>query len=201
MERELTPTLWLMPLPFGVLLGLAFLGLSREREDDGVLLLYLFILLNAITAVAFYFESRYRLPAVPLICVIAGAGAIELVDRARERRAGLVLWLAPAVAIAALSVYPWTRDSYFQGAHEYFNLGNEYKQRERYPEAIASYRKSLDRKEDNWRVHVNLASALFHAGDFADSADHYERVLELHPSYELRDRVELLLRRSRAHAR
>jgi 4-amino-4-deoxy-L-arabinose transferase-like glycosyltransferase len=201
MERELTPALWLMPLPFGVLLGLAFLGLRREREDDGVLLLYLFILLNIATVVVFYFESRYRLPAVPFVCVIAGAGAVEIIDRVRERRTDVALWLAPAVVIAALSVYPWTRATYFQGADEYFNLGNEYKERERYREAVASYRKSLERREDYWRVHVNLAIALFHAGEFAESAQHYERVLELHPNWENRAQVERLLRRSREHAR
>ena len=72
-ERELSPALWLMPVPFGVLLALGVAGL-RGRPREGTGLLGLFVLANLGSVLIFYFSSRYRLPAVPFVCVFAGAG-------------------------------------------------------------------------------------------------------------------------------
>ena len=63
----MTPSLWLMPIPFGIILGLAFLGVRATRWKVAEhALLYLFVVANLLTVLIFFFSSRYRLPAVPV---------------------------------------------------------------------------------------------------------------------------------------
>jgi 4-amino-4-deoxy-L-arabinose transferase-like glycosyltransferase len=198
MERDLTPTLWLAPLPFGVLLALALLGVRATGSPDSrQTIVYLFVLVNLGSVLIFHFASRYRAPAVPFVCAIAGAGCIELVDRVRHRRHGLVLWLAAAVALGAFSLYPWTNHTRIQGANEYTNLGNEFADRDRHAEAIASYREALKVLPREWKIHLNLANSYYQLGDLSSALHHYGRVVEINPHVDMRPQIEHRMARLR----
>jgi hypothetical protein len=80
--RRFVPWLWLLPLPFGVLLLLAALG--APAQGRGALLGWL---IGGLLATLLYFTySRFRLPWLPALMPFVGAGAARLAALARERR-------------------------------------------------------------------------------------------------------------------
>lgn len=101
LERRLAPPLRTAFLPWALVLGLGLAGMiltwSRRRA-----LLPVYVLPAAIplSLLIFFVNSRYRLPAIPMLCVLAGLG----IDAAltRGRRAWVTL-LAVAVPLSLLS--------------------------------------------------------------------------------------------------
>jgi len=181
-ERELTPALRLAPVPFGLILAFAFLGLRspRWREPPRVLL-YLFTLANLSSILIFYFASRYRLPAVPTLAVLAGCGVAETLGRMRQSRRDFVVWLLPAVLIAALSLYSWTDDLRQSALRQFFNYGNIHTRQDEPALAIASYQRALSGFDDVAQLHINLAVAHRTLGEHEDAIRHLERALEIQP--------------------
>ena len=94
-HRELVPLLRVLALPFNLLLALGALGALLRIRERGARLCAL--------SVAAYFGSmafftvfyRFRIPAVPLLCVLAAGGVGALVRLWKLRRFGT---LAPCVA-------------------------------------------------------------------------------------------------------
>ena len=101
LERRLALPLRTAFLPWALLLGLSLAGLvltwSRRRVLLPVYVLPAAILLSLLV---FFVNSRYRLPAIPMLCVLAGLG----IDAAliKGRRAWVAL-LAVAVPVSVLS--------------------------------------------------------------------------------------------------
>jgi tetratricopeptide (TPR) repeat protein len=199
-ERELTPTLWLMFLPFAAIVALAAVGIrATGRGDAQQVLLYLFILINLASVLIFYFSSRYRLPAVPFLCVLAGAGIMTVRDRYRARVEGkaLLLWLLPAVVVFFLSLYRWTEGYRVQAANQYYNIGNRYYDWKMYDQALSTYQKALPALGWRWQLHFNIGNTQRRLGNHRAAAEAYEQVLKKRPGFtgarkrfrEMRDRI------------
>ena len=102
-HRELIVFLRVFLLPFHLLVVLAFAGAWRYRRNGGVRTAFLLIALYAGSLLCFTIFYRFRIPAVPLIALLAGAGisAIGAWWRRRKFRAlatvavlgGGFLWL------------------------------------------------------------------------------------------------------------
>ncbi|MHC4377682.1 MAG: glycosyltransferase family 39 protein [Planctomycetota bacterium] len=85
--RELAPSLWLAPLPFGLLLALGVVGIglggAARVRHRGLLFGWL---VGALIATLLYFTySRFRLPWIPFLLPFAGAGTIALLDALKRR--------------------------------------------------------------------------------------------------------------------
>jgi 4-amino-4-deoxy-L-arabinose transferase-like glycosyltransferase len=185
-ERDLVPSLWLMPLPFGVIFALAFLGVrvtGRGRPEHG--LLYGFVLVNLAAVLIFYFSSRYRLPAVPVLASFAGCGAVAAFDRFRRSRGGFWIWLGPGLILAVYSLHSWSDHLQSQGAAQLYNYGKVYYQRGLYEPAVEKYREALVTFEKRWPVHLHLGIAYQRLGDHEAALREYERVLELNPAHRV----------------
>ena len=181
-ERALTPTLWLTSVPFGMILALAFLGLrSPGWRAPPRVLLYLFILANLASTLVFYFASRYRVPAVPILAVLAGGGMIEIVGRFRRPRFEFLAWLLPGVMIAGLSLYSWTEDLYQSKVFQFFNHGNIHSRQNEPALAIESYERALPGLDRMAKLHINKAVAHRLLGQHEDAIRHFERALEIRP--------------------
>jgi hypothetical protein len=85
--------LWLAPLSWGALLGLALLGAWQLRADRRARPLLVLFGLYAASVVAFFVFDRYRIPLAPLLCLFAAHGLFAL----RYSRVG---WLVVGTAIA-----------------------------------------------------------------------------------------------------
>lgn len=90
--------------PFGVLIGLAAVGVWTRRPAAFVPALALAAYAAAIVAV--HVCARYRIPVLPLVVALAAAGALAFADAARERRFGRVAAYAAATLVlgAAASI-------------------------------------------------------------------------------------------------
>ena len=103
-EMGLVPVLRLMPLPFGLLLGLWLAaGLLGARLKPAPLLPSLAVAgMVVITALVFFHYSRFRLPLVPLLAIGAASGWDRL------RAGGVALPRAAAAAAAIVGVTAMT---------------------------------------------------------------------------------------------
>jgi len=181
-ERELTSALWLAPVPFGLILALAFLGFrSPSWREPPRVLLYGFVLANLSTVLIFYFASRYRVPAVPVLAALAGCGVVETGALMRRSRTQLVAWLLPGVLIAALSLHSWTDDLSQSAAAQFFNYGNIYTREKQPALAIASYLRALPGLGHMAQLHVNLADAYTSVGEHEGAVRHLEQALKIRP--------------------
>jgi len=181
-ERILVPALWLMPVPFAIVLGLGVLGLRETGFGSPKrVLLQLFILSNLASVLLFYFSSRYRLPAVPVLAVFAGAGAAAIAERWRQPPRRLALWLLPGVIVTALSLVSWSQDYRQAAAQQFFNYGTVYYERGLYGEAVESYRLALPALRGKWQLHFYLASALSRLEKPRAAIHHFELALQLEP--------------------
>lgn len=185
-ERIWTPTLWLFPVPFAVILGLAVLGVGqRVREPGtrpGAALLGLFLLSNAATIAVFYFSSRYRVPAVPVLCVFAGAGVASLIETLRLRR---LRKTAPALALATVvtlfSLVPVSDIADRYAFQQWFNYGLAQQERGEIEAAVVSFERARNGLPEGWRIQLALARAYVEVGRLREAAAGFERVIELRP--------------------
>ncbi|MEN9577199.1 MAG: hypothetical protein RJA70_208 [Pseudomonadota bacterium] len=195
-ERELYPVIGLMPVPFGLILAFAFLGgvgtwapkqewkgedPIRERALAALVLIP--IVVNLLTVLAFYFASRYRLAAVPFLCVFAG-GWVALFWLRLKRDLPVLLWLGTAAAIAIFSLIPRGDAERLQAASQFFNLAGAQSAEERYAQAISLYQRSLELDPKDWRTRYNLALHHLHLQRPNEARAELLRVLALSPGLE-----------------
>lgn len=106
-QLDTNPWRRLAPLPFAAIFGLAAAGVYlRGWRGTGGAALWCALAACAVTPLAFYVTSRYRLPLAFLLCLPAGAGCAGLLAAATpaaRRRKALVL---AAVAAAASVLAP-----------------------------------------------------------------------------------------------
>ncbi len=95
-KRWLTPVLWLLPLSFGLLFGLALVGAWAAGRR--ALFLAGFAVLYAGTIVVFFVFDRYRIPLCVPLCVYAAHGIGWLYDRRLPARAYAVVLAATLVS-------------------------------------------------------------------------------------------------------
>ncbi len=102
--RQLSPALrWLAPVEFGSLTLLALAGLWIVRREPGPFApALLFTLGWMLSTVAFFLFSRYRLPAVPALMILAAIPLARLVERRERPRKGAILGVAAILLLPHL---------------------------------------------------------------------------------------------------
>lgn len=203
-ERELFPVIWLMPVPFGVIAAFAFLGAvgafsprsewaekgkTKTQPEDPVRdrslvpLLLIPVGVSLLTVLMFYFSSRYRLMAVPFLCVFAGGGAALFWLRLK-RNLPVLLWTGSAVAVAVFSLVSWGATERLQAASQFFNLANAQSKTERYAQAVSLYQRSLELDSRDYRTHYNLALHYLHLNQPHNARAELRKVLAQKPGFE-----------------
>jgi 4-amino-4-deoxy-L-arabinose transferase-like glycosyltransferase len=189
-ERSLTPSLWLMPVPFAVILALAVLGIQgavrRPHISPGVWLLLGFVATNVASTAIFYFSSRYRLPAVPVLCGFAGLGVVQIIDAVSRSNddatdSSRIFAMLAALGVGLFSLYSFTDDYERYAAKQWFTYGLIHDERQEHDLALASYQHAIVRLGDQWHVHYALGRAYGRQGQATLAIQHYERALKLRP--------------------
>jgi tetratricopeptide (TPR) repeat protein len=160
------------------LLALWGLFLERRRLSAWAPVL-LFELGWMLSVVAFFVFSRYRLPAVPGLLLLAAAPlsiAGEAFGRGDRRRSGAMfagvalLWLLPHLAGYSPRVELVE-----------FNLGRLAEEQGDLSAAAHHYQQTLAVNPDNFSATLNLGNLAARAGDYAAARAHFERAVELAP--------------------
>lgn len=199
-EREWVRTLWIPFLPFAAISCLALAGLVafiREGPRPGGSILALFILANLAASLMFYVSSRYRLPAVPAMIVLAALGADRIGQVLAGSRPGQRRWLvAGAVALALLFVglhVPLDTRHLSQESHAHQNAGTLTYERGAFADAAGHYRRAVEIRPRNWRSLYGLGQALEAQGLEEEAIDAYRKALLLRRRFpEARRRLEAL---------
>jgi tetratricopeptide (TPR) repeat protein len=172
-ERELLPWGWRFGLPFGVVLGLALVGARAVRRGrHGPARLWLLGGLAATTVIAnlvFFTSSQHRLPLwIPLL-VLAGPGAMVVIDAIRTRGKELVrgdkVVLAIACVLMAQAFVPRTRVHSPSAVH-YYNLALAWDRTGEPRRALDALDRALDLRPDHAVIRLERARLRAELGYF-----------------------------------
>jgi len=167
--------------PFGVLFPLAVLGLILHwrRLPPPVIL---FLIFYPFSIILVFVTSRYRVPVVPLMAIMAAAGLrsyLLAVGRRNWRLVGTgAACIAGALVLTCLPIRLCQSDTSFE-AELYYSLGYAKHLSCQYDEAIVYYRTACKIAPNDASIHNNLASALYELRRFEDAIDHYSIALRI----------------------
>lgn len=169
---------------FGLFAPLALLGVCVTWRDRSRLLpLYFLFLSYGAGLLVFYVFARYRMPLVPFLVLFAAAGIAGLRGFLRGRRApGIVAVAVSVLAFAVFCNWEMIEEDRMRSV-THFNIGNELVARDRIEEGIHHYREATRLHAGNALANHNLGAVLASQGDLAQAQEHFERALEITPSY------------------
>jgi tetratricopeptide (TPR) repeat protein len=203
LSRESSPVLGLLVskgwpcFPSGVLIPLAIVGLAASwRRRRRLMLLWSFLLVQAVTMAVFFVASRYRAPSIPVLAIFAAAGLVWMVGAFRRR----AKWGWTALAILAaltvllnLSTFE-TRQSL--RVEELYFRGNAMSREGDAERAATFYRRSVEIDSTDARPWRTLADQLQKMGRFDAEEIALRRAVALAPDQPKdRDRLVDFLRR------
>lgn len=166
-------------LSFGMVFPLAVLGLFRARGKEP-LLLFVFPLVSVLTVLAFYYNGRFRMTALPFFLVFASGGAAHVAELIKGRRLkALFLSLAAAGAVALFSFSPpRIEDDY------YFPLLmiGRCTERTEPGKAVELYRKAISLHPKEQEARMALGELLLKKGDAQEARMEFESVSHYPPA-------------------
>ena len=176
---------WLA-FPMGLAMPLALLGVLlgwREgwfRRPEARLLLW-FLAVYGGTVIAFFPASRYRLPVVPVLLLLAALGARELAARARLGWRQAALPAGVLLAFGALCNIDAPVMDPEGGARTQHRLGFVYQQKGMGANALRHYRRALQLDPSIREARYNLGALYAEQGRFERAAGEFEGFVERFP--------------------
>jgi thioredoxin-like negative regulator of GroEL len=168
---------WWLVLPFAVV------GLAAGRRAASPLRWAAlgFALVPLVTCVAFFVTSRYRLPAVPFLIVLAAGGITGVLDVGRSAVSRFVSLVLALVGSAVLLLLPASYNVSRAISQEYGHVGLRYHAEGALRVAEEHYRKAIEIDPENGDAYNNLGAALAASGRDEDAAQMYEMAIESQP--------------------
>ncbi|HEX6862291.1 MAG TPA: tetratricopeptide repeat protein, partial [Thermoanaerobaculia bacterium] len=172
--KTLSPVLRLPLLEFGGVTILALAGLFFLRRRPGPFApALLFALGWMLSTVIFFLFSRYRLPVVPSLLLLAGVAVAEL---SRRRRGGALAVLGlVALAVPAILGFAPRMDLV------HYNLGRLYEEQGRPDEAHEHYKAAFILNPRDFLTCLNLGNLAARKGDWLTAMRFYQRAEALEP--------------------
>ncbi|HOP07965.1 MAG TPA: glycosyltransferase family 39 protein [candidate division Zixibacteria bacterium] len=162
-----------MPLNFSVLFALAIIGLfmAGQSKINAVRLAVLIAVYLAGTAL-FFCSSRFRLPVVPFLAVLAGLGVVRLIDITKANRNKLAASLAAGLFVGLITFFPIIALPASGSASDAISRGLYQYQQEHYQEALGFFRIARTSDLKYPEVNLNIGATFLRLGQ-VDSAQHY----------------------------
>lgn len=170
-------------LGFGVVAPLAVLGAwAARRKRRELTLLVLFTASYSATILLFFVNARYRMPLMPFIIVLAGAGVLWLLERVRARDGRALAGGLLALFATALFV-----NYDFYGTHvgdrpqTHLTIGRAFAQRGDHEAAVLEYSRALALDPGYAKAYNNMGLALEALSRDAEAVEAYEAAVESDP--------------------
>lgn len=128
----------------------------------------------------FFITARFRLPAAPVLAILAGAGMAEGFGSFKWKESIPAAGLAVAAGIL-LSLNPARIDTAAGDGQHQFRTGILLEREGRTAEAEDAYRTALSLDPSLGKAHVNLGTLLARRGDLAGARRHLEQGVALDP--------------------
>ena len=196
--REHASVLRLLPLTFMVVGTLALLGMVFGGwRDWRAWALTTFVLAQMMSVIIFFVCDRYRMPAVPVLCVFAGFWVAEVgkaLGTWRRRgalggttpggfrmAAGAALLLVLAAAFVNSDLYGVRRA---RGANrDWFYLGQTYYTAQQYPQAKEALLRAAEANPQDADAYRLLGNLSEETGEERAAVSYLQRSLEVAPDY------------------
>jgi len=169
--------------PFGVLLPLALVGLVSSWRQVPIPVA-LFLVLYPFAVILVFVTGPYRLPVVPVLAILAAAGAAALMGALRARR-----WRPLALSVAGLAgvvlagtvpgPFPLERKDFEAGL--YLGLGHHYARCGDPDRVLQYYRQELLVHPDSVPAHSETARALLAQGRVDEALQHCQAAVRARP--------------------
>jgi Flp pilus assembly protein TadD/4-amino-4-deoxy-L-arabinose transferase-like glycosyltransferase len=166
-----------------VLFPLALAGFAvvlLQRRIPVLLLAYLAG--GALTTILFVAGLRYRMPVVPALAMLAGAGIVGAFDSAKARNTTRLGAIIAAVIIGVFTSHLLSDARSHNFAEEWAMTGSALVTERRLPEAELAYRQAVALDDRSGLAWDGLGLALYDAGRLSDARMSLEHALQLEPS-------------------
>ncbi|MCU0662038.1 MAG: glycosyltransferase family 39 protein [Myxococcota bacterium] len=149
----LLTTAWLMPLS---LVGIVFVAWRGPRPMPILLVLAA----HLVSGIAFFTLAHYRVPALPLLCVVAAVAVHRGIDALHAKQWRTLIVFATALFAAVPVVNLCLDDPQASQFMVAYNLGNRFRNQGKLEQAAQEYNRSLSLQPEYLPAHNNLALCL-----------------------------------------
>lgn len=166
--------------PFGVLLPLAILGLASYWRQTPMPL-KLFLILYPLSIILVFVATRYRVPIIPVLTILAAAGLLTLtrIIRGLYWRSIVIIGICGTGLILLSSLLgPFPEELPNYEAELYANAAATHMKHGKNNLAIEYLNKALTLKSDYPSAHANLGVALAKKAEFDKAITHYKIALD-----------------------
>jgi tetratricopeptide (TPR) repeat protein len=170
--------------PFGLLLPLAVIGLIFNWRKVCAPV-WLFLILYPVSVILVFVASRYRIPIIPLIAILAAAGCTTIWHLFQSRnwaKLTFALVIILTIAISSSLAGPFYAEQLNYEPELYYFLADSLNKRGRTAEAVDAYSMAVTLRNDYVEAHHNLARLLVDAGRLDDAVEHYHIALKSDPN-------------------
>jgi len=184
--REHSAMLRFVPLTFALVGPMALLGMAFGGWRGRPAWLATAFVLTQMTAVALFFVSgRYRMPAVPLLCIFAAYGPFCMGRMVASRRIARLVVSCLALALAA-----WLVNSDALGARQsqaanrdWFYLGQSHMLRQDFENAAKAMQRAVEQDPTDADAYWLLGQSKMHIGQMESAERHLREAIRLAPDF------------------
>ncbi len=175
-----------VPVTFAVIGPLGLLGMALGGwRSRGAWALTVFVLTQMAAVAIFFVAARYRMPALPPLCLFAAFAGVEVVRMAAARRVGRFLPAAAALAAFALLVnsdrYGVARSR--AANRDWYYVGQSYVMAGEYEKAKQAFAMATEQHPDDADAYSLLGQMEMQMGEPEAAGKHLKRALEIAPDF------------------
>jgi tetratricopeptide (TPR) repeat protein len=166
--------------PFGLLGPLALVGIFLLWKERRAALPLLFVLSYTVVVVAFFVTARHRLPAVPLLILLACYTGAWLKTQLLSRQWGKVLPVGSALLLLGWGLNAQAV-TLADDAQERFYMGLAYARKGQVARSTIELEKTLELDPEHYDGRFKLAELYLELGDPARAEGHYRYLVDQAP--------------------
>jgi len=171
----------LILLSFGLLIPFTLVGIGRCFNSINVRIIIGFAVLYSFSILIFFVNTRYRMPVLPAVVMLAALGIIEFCKGIKDKKR---TWSnVSLLLLGGLLAFPnWFGDHFEQPAQIHFIAGNAFLRLGQADKALEQYKQAEQIDPDFTELQLNIGVSLLSIGDTTAAESAFEKELTLRPN-------------------